>query len=150
MKKKIVILLPVLVIIAIVFIVAITSNSNRATMKWTNELEVADVTKIELVVMPSAENERYMLFEEGDFAKIVNLLNSCKGRYVADPESISGGGSTLYITLADGTIHTVSNNGNVYLVIDGDNYSVSDSWLSAWDECGLNRGSAKMPDNFVY
>lgn len=150
MKKKVVILLPVLVIIAIVFIAAITSNSNRATIKWANELEVANVTKIELVVMPSAENERYMLFEEGNFSKIVNLLNSCEGKYVADPESISGGSSTLYITLANGTIHTVSNNGNVYLVIDGDNYSVSDNWLAAWDECALNRGSAKMPDNFVY
>lgn len=150
MKKKIGVLISALVVLIIAVVAIFLNHSDRDTMNWANELSVVDITKIELVVMPSVENERYKLFAENEYEEIVKLLNNCKGRYVSSPESISGGGSTLYITLADGTTHSITNNGNVYLVIDGDNYSVSDSWLSAWDECGLDRGNAKIPDNFVY
>ena len=95
--------------------------SRRESMTWARNLEASDVARIEMTVMPSAEDERHRSFEEEEFEDVVSLINRSTGRYIRDPEPIMGMSRTLYITMKDGTEHTVSYNG--YLVIDGDSYA---------------------------
>ena len=95
--------------------------SRRESMTWARNLEASDVAQIEMTVMPSAEDERHRSFEEEEFEDVVSLINQSTGRYIRDPEPIMGMSRTLYITMKDGTEHTVSYNG--YLVIDGDSYA---------------------------
>ena len=95
--------------------------SRRESMTWARNLEASDVAQIEMTVMPSSEEERYRSFEEEAFEDVVSLINQSTGRYIRDPEPIMGMSRTLYITMKDGTEHTVSY--NWYLVIDGDSYA---------------------------
>ena len=95
--------------------------SRRESMTWARTLEASDVAQIEMTVMPSAEDERHRSFEEEECGDEVSLINQSTGRYIRDPEPIMGMSRTLYITMKDGTEHTVSYNG--YLVIDGDSYA---------------------------
>ena len=76
---------------------------------------------------------------------MVTILNESRGRYIARPRELSGGASTLYITTADGVRHTVSNEGNVYLRIDGAAYKPGYFWLSAWP---YTEGNAPLPEGF--
>lgn len=95
--------------------------SRRESMSWARNLEASDVARIEMTVMPSSEEERHRSFEEEEFEDVVSLINQSTGRYIRDPEPMAGMSRTLYITMKDGTEHTVSYNG--YLVIDGDSYA---------------------------
>lgn len=95
--------------------------SRRESMRWARSLNASEVSKIEMVVMPSAEDERYRSFEEEEFDDVVSLINKSTGRYTDAPEPLAGMSRTLYITMKDGTEHVVSYNG--YLVIDGDSYA---------------------------
>lgn len=49
---------------------------------------------------------------------------------------------TLTVTMKDGSVHTVANNANTYLVIDGESFDAGYDWLSGWDY----RGDALAPD----
>ena len=132
------------VIIATCLIGCSSSNEN---IQWALNLKAGDIEGIEAVCMPSGENERYKDYEKADFARIVEIVNSAKGKKVDNPEEITGGALTFYITMLDGTRHTFSNNGNVYLVIDGVTFKAAYGWLSSWGDEKLNN---KIPDNFVY
>lgn len=123
----------------------------RDTMRWARELTPAQVEKVELVVMPSNEEKRYRLFEQEEIPEVVALVNQSRGRYIASPEPLAGMGIILYITTSDGVRHPVSNVGHQYLVIDGESYEAGYRWLSQWEtEYGWNRGSQKVPEDFVY
>ena len=112
----------VLVLLVLIGILAYWKiPSRRESMTWARNLEASDVAQIEMTVMPSAEDERHRSFEEEEFGDVVSLINQSTGRYIRDPEPIMGMSRTLYITMKDGTEHTVSYNG--YLVIDGDSYA---------------------------
>jgi hypothetical protein len=52
---------------------------------------------------------RYKNYDSSEFAGIVEIINAARGKRVDDPESISGGGLTFYITLKDGTRHEFAN-----------------------------------------
>ena len=56
--------------------------------------------------------------EEMDAA--VKLINKSHGKYVEEPEPVTGLSRLLIVTMADGKIHKVSYGG--YLTIDGDSY----------------------------
>ncbi|TAH63803.1 MAG: DUF4829 domain-containing protein, partial [Anaerolineaceae bacterium] len=51
---------------------------------------------------------------------------------------------SFYITTKDGTIHHIANNGNIYLIIDGDSFETKYNWLSKWDFIG----TSNVPDGF--
>lgn len=122
--------------------------SKRPTMKWAKELKASDISKIEMLAMPSS-NTPYRLFEEEEFADIVKLINESRGRFVPKPESLAGGSIAFYITMADGTVHQVCNSGNTYLYIDGDNYDAGYNWLSKrW--AAYSRGNAAIPEGFEF
>ena len=140
----------VIAVAAAVFLLAANPLSKRESMRWLNSLNAADVQQIELVVMPSDENERYTLYtEESDISAVVRLLREGKGRYVANPEELSGGSISFFLTMKDGSRHSVFNNGNVYLVVDGDSYDANYNWLSSWDE-NYSRGDSPLPEDFSF
>ena len=119
--------------------------SRRESMTWARSLKASDVSKIEMIVMPSAEDERYRSFEEEEFDDVVSLINKSTGRYTEEPEPLAGMSRTLYITMKDGTEHVVSY--SRYLVIDGDSYA---DHFHGYSEDGesLGKGKELIPDGF--
>ena len=123
-KKMRIAVFTVIVLVLLVVIGILTYwkiPSRRESMAWARSLEASDVAQIKMTVMPSSEEERYRSFEEEAFEDVVSLINQSTGRYIRDPEPMTGMFRTLYVTMKDGTEHTVSYNG--YLVIDGDSYA---------------------------
>ena len=116
----------VLVLAAGVFAAALFAwqrGVGRPALPWAGSAAVAagrEVTRMELVYMPQAPEERYHLLKAGwKFRAAVEFFNTAHGRYLASPEPVAGGGVSVYLTLQDGSRHTVTNDGNQYLFVDG-------------------------------
>ena len=112
------------VAVCVVVAVCFLTNPEHETMKWAKNLRVDDVVRVELTIMPQATDKQYKDFNADEIAEAVALINKSSGRYISEPESLSGSTMTLYITTADGVQHTVTNNGNTYIRIDGDPISL--------------------------
>lgn len=130
------------VIVCIVVAVCFLTNPERATMKWAKSLRVEDVARIELHVMPQAIDKQYKDLDTEEIAEAVALINKSGGRYVRSMEPLDGGSTALYVTTTDGVRHTVVNNGNVYLCIDGDAYR---NFHITWP---YTEGNAPLPEDF--
>ena len=130
------------VTVCVVVAVCFLTNPERATMKWAKSLRVEDVARIELFVMPQAIDKQYRDLDAEEIAEAVALINKSSGRYVRSAELLDGGSTTLYVTTTDGVRHTVVNNGNVYLHIDGDAYR---NFHIAWPYI---EGNAPLPEDF--
>ncbi len=128
----------VCVIVAVCFL----TDPEHETMKWAKNLRVDDVVRVELTIMPQATDKQYKDFNADEIAEAVALINKSSGRYISEPESLSGSTMTLYITTADGVQHTVTNNGNTYIRIDGDTYR---STHITWP---YTVGDSPLPDSF--
>lgn len=120
--------------------------SSRASMQWAENLKVDDIETIELVAMPGEENEQYQLFDRSEYTTLVSLINQSHGTYIKKPENLEGSSTTLYISLTDGTRHSVSNSGNAYLIIDGDFYEAEYVWLSNWPH---KKGDSSLPTDLI-
>ena len=130
------------VVVCTVVAVCFLTNPERATMKWAKSLRVEDVARIELHVMPQAIDKQYKDLDTEEIAEAVALINKSRGRYVRSMEPLDGGSTALYVTTTDGVRHTVVNNGNVYLCIDGDAYR---NFHIAWPYI---EGNAPTPEGF--
>lgn len=130
------------VAVCVVVAVCFLTNPERATMKWAKSLRVEDVARIELFVMPQTIDKQYRDLDAEEIAEAVALINKSSGRYVRSAELLDGGSTTLYVTTTDGVRHTVVNNGNVYLHIDGDAYR---NFHIAWPYI---EGNAPLPEDF--
>ena len=130
------------VAVCVVVAVCFLTNPEHETMKWAKNLRVDDVVRVELTIMPQATNKQYKDFNADEIAEAVALINKSSGRYISEPESLSGSTMTLYITTADGVQHTVTNNGNTYIRIDGDTYR---STHITWP---YTVGDSPLPDSF--
>ena len=111
-------------------------------MKWAKSLRVEDVARIELFVMPQAIDKQYKDLDAGEIAEAVALINKSHGWYVRSMELLAGGSTALYVTTTDGVRHTVVNNGNVYLHIDGDAYR---NFYITWP---YTEGDSPLPEGF--
>lgn len=152
MKKRIFILIPIIIFTAALLFFFL-KGSGRETLVWAQELTADEISKIELVVMPSNEEERYKVFAKEEYERLTGLINNSKGRYCANanPQELCGSSIILYITLKDGSRHTVGNNGNTYLIIDADSYKAGYSWLNSWQEkYQLGKGDEKIPEDFEW
>ena len=129
-------------IVCIAVAVCFLTNPEHETMKWAKNLRVDDVVRVELTIMPQATNKQYKDFNADEIAEAVALINKSSGRYISEPESLNGSTMTLYITTADGVQHTVTNNGNIYIRIDGDTYR---STHITWP---YTEGDSPLPDSF--
>ena len=130
------------VAVCAVVAVCFLTNPERATMKWAKSLRVEDVARIELFVMPQAIDKQYKDLDTEEIAEAVARINKSRGWYVRSAEPLDGGSTTLYVTTTDGVRHTVVNNGNVYLHIDGDAYR---NFHIAWPYI---EGNAPTPEGF--
>ena len=130
------------VIVCIVVAVCFLTNPERATMKWAKSLRVEDVARIELFVMPQAIDKQYKDLDTEEIAEAVARINKSRGWYVRSAEPLTGGSTALYVTTTDGVRHTVVNNGNVYLHIDGDAYR---NFHIAWPYI---EGDSPLPEGF--
>ena len=130
------------VAVCVVVAVCFLTNPEHDTMKWAKNLRVDDVVRVELTIMPQATNKQYKDFNADEIAEAVALINKSSGRYISEPESLNGSTMTLYITTADGVQHTVTNNGNIYIRIDGDTYR---STHITWP---YTEGDSPLPDSF--
>jgi beta-lactamase regulating signal transducer with metallopeptidase domain len=131
--------------IAISFGLISNPSSITPSIMWAKSLKVEDIQSIELIVQPSSQTERYMKFKTNEYPEIVSLINQSNGRLIKNPEGIAGGAQTFYITTKDGDVHTVTNNGNIYLIIDADTFQARHNWLSKWDY----KGNSNVPDGFL-
>ena len=120
MKKRIIIAVVIILFIIAGYLLYWKYPSGRDTMSWARSLRVEDVEKIELIVQPSDENERYKLLSQEEMDTAVKLINKSHGKYVEEPEPVTGLSRQLIVTMTDGKIHKVSYGG--YLTIDGDSY----------------------------
>ena len=130
------------VAVCVVVAVCFLTNPERATMKWAKSLRVEDVARIELFVMPQAIDKQYKDLDTEEIAEAVARINKSRGWYVRSAEPLTGGSTALYVTTTDGVRHTVVNNGNVYLHIDGDAYR---NFHIAWPYI---EGDSPLPEGF--
>ena len=130
------------VAVCVVVAVCFLTNPERATMKWAKSLRVEDVARIELFVMPQAIDKQYKDLDTEEIAEAVARINKSRGWYVRSAEPLDGGSTALYVTTTDGVRHTVVNNGNVYLCIDGDAYR---NFHITWP---YTEGNAPLPEDF--
>lgn len=126
------------VVVAVCFL----TDPEHETMKWAKNLRVDDVVRVELTIMPQATDKQYKDFNADEIAEAVALINKSSGRYVRSMEPLTGGSTELYVTTTDGVRHTVVNNGNVYLCIDGDAYR---NFYVTWP---YTEGDSPLPDSF--
>jgi hypothetical protein len=149
MKNKLKLALCVILASAAMWAAKSAASYNRASIKWARNLQAKNVAKIEMTVFPSEEGKYYKAFDKEDTKWIVDIINSAEGKYVPRPHEIAGGMKTLYVVMKDGTVHKVSNNGNVYIVIDGDSYKASYKYLNGmWEELGT--GESEIPRIIPY
>ena len=130
------------VAVCVVVAVCFLTNPEHETMKWAKSLRVEDVARIELFVMPQAIDKQYKDLDTEEIAEAVARINKSRGWYVRSAELLEGGSTALYVTTTDGVRHTVVNNGNVYLHIDGDAYR---NFHIAWPYI---EGNAPLPESF--
>lgn len=149
MKNKWKLILCVVLAVAAVWAAKSIASYNKTSIKWARSLQAANVAKIEMTVFPSEEGKYYKVFDKEDTAWIVDIINGAEGKYVPRPDEIEGGMKTLYVVMKDGTVHKMSNNGNRYLVIDGDSYKTDSKYLSdMWEELGT--GESEIPGIIPY
>ena len=130
------------VAVCVVMAVCFLTDPEHETMKWAKNLRVDDVVRVELTIMPQATDKQYKDFNADEIAEAVALINKSSGRYVRSMEPLTGGSTELYVTTTDGVRHTVVNNGNVYLCIDGDAYR---NFYVTWP---YTEGDSPLPDSF--
>ena len=135
---------------AALFALLLSPSLFNSSIRWARSLKAEDIATLELVVVPSTEQERYRLFAPEEYAEPVKLINGSCGIYTLFPIPKSGNSHALYVTLTDGTRHCVVNSSSGYLTIDGDVYYYPHyervlDWIEAHD---LALGNAKTPDGF--
>lgn len=106
--------------------VCFLTDPPQQTLNWARNLSVAQVQSVELDT-----NRGQGQLTPLEIEQLVSFLHQATGRYEPNPKELVGGCDYFYLTLTDGTTHTVANIANVYLFIDGDTYNVPYKWLSS-------------------
>ena len=122
-------------------------HDERETMKWAQDVSVEDIKSADLVVYPQAEDKQFKQLSETEMADMVALINQSKGKYQADYEQLTGGSVFFYISMKDGTAHSIGNVGNTYLVIDGEYYEANYDWLETGSS-KFGEGDTNIPDQY--
>ena len=111
--------------------VCFLTDPPQQTLNWARNLSASQIQSVELSVGTGKNLGQLTSLE---IEKLVSFLHQATGRYEPHPEILDGGCDYFYLTLTDGTTHTVANIGNTYLLIDGDTYNAPYKWLSSMDE----------------
>ena len=103
MKKRIIIAVVIILFIIAGYLLYWKYPSGRDTMSWARSLRIEDVEKIELIVQPSDENERYKLLSQEEMDTVVKLINKSHGKYVEEPEPVTGLSRLLWLKMRPDT-----------------------------------------------
>lgn len=109
--------------------VCFLTDPPQQTLNWARNLSVSQIQSVEL-----STNRGEGQLTSLEIEQLVSFLHQATGRYEPHPEEMEGGSVYFYLTLKDGTTHTVANLGNIYLLIDGDAYNAPYKWLSSLNE----------------
>lgn len=145
-KKRIVFLLLTILIFLIIIIAVLRA---RSSMRWAQTLKTEDVAKIEAVVHPPVNDKPYKNFTEQEIDSVVKQINQCSGRFTLKPEKPAGASFIYYITMKDGDVHTVANNG-IELVIDETYYTGDEDRLNDWLNSVIGEVDSPLPDDFSF
>ena len=146
-KKPAAVLLVLLICSVTVALTFFAYDRPDESLQWANNLQAEDISRLELVVMPQDTDKQYKLLNEEEIRRAVELINQSRGRRLSRHEALAGGGITFYVTTTDGVTHTVANEGNTYLAIDGSYFDAGHDWLAGW-ESDWGEGNAALPEGF--
>ena len=146
-KKPAAVLLVLLICSVTVALTFFAYDRPDESLQWANNLQAEDISRLELVVMPQDTDKQYKLLNEEEIRRAVELINQSRGRRLSRHEALAGGGITFYVTTTDGVTHTVANEGNTYLTIDGSYFDAGYDWLAGW-ESDWGEGNAALPEGF--
>lgn len=146
-KKPAAVLLVLLICSVTVALTFFAYDRPDESLQWANNLQAEDISRLELAVMPQDTDKQYKLLNEEEIRRAVELINQSRGRRLSRHEALAGGGITFYVTTTDGVTHTVANEGNTYLTIDGTYFDAGYDWLAGW-ETDWGEGNAALPEGF--
>lgn len=111
--------------------------SQRTTLEWAQTLRADEIACIEAISQLEESADPYQKLEGDAMEPFVRLIQSCHGAYWDAQGSLPQAQETILVTMLDGTIHTVANCDNRFLIIDKDVYTASTKWLDSWDIGGV-------------
>ena len=140
------------VIMAVCFLT--NPRSERGSLVWAQKLNAADVASIELYVPAEGEARQYKKLDTEEMAQAVELINSSRGTYIENPETVYAGLPVWFLlTMDDGTVHAVGSVVGHYLIIDGDTFDADVENQAEWENYVLKGDSASpidMADRLSY
>lgn len=136
-------------LICVVFVICLFFHpvARRDSMKWVRSLAPEEIASADLIVFPQAQDKQFRHLSKDEISHMVDLLHTGSGNYRSEHEDLAGGSIFFYISMTDGTQHSVGNIGNVYLVIDDDYFEANYDWLSKWDN-EFGEGDSPIPDGY--
>ena len=137
------------VIVAVCFLT--NPKSERDSLAWAQKLNEADVASIELYVPAEEKARQYKKLDTEEMAQAVELINSSRGTYTKEPETVYGGLPVWFLlTMDDGTAHAVGSVVGHYLIIDGDTFvtDADDQMKMEW-ESYVTFGNSASPINMA-
>lgn len=149
MKNKKVFVLLLLILILIIIGIMLFIKTGKP-MRWAQSVNAEDIAKVELLVYPHSETDKpYKNFKSEEFDAVTEKINQCSGRFTLNPEQPVGVSFCYYITMKNGDVHTVANNG-MELDIDGTFYTGNEEWLTQWVDSIMNEVDSPIPEDFAF
>lgn len=120
-------------------------------LHWVHTVRAEDISRMEVAVQPYPNgdaNTAYMDYPEETFSSVTEILNSYQGSIKICPQTTAGGYVAQYtITMADGKIHNIGNNGSE-LYIDKIAYKGNTKMLKQWLETIVEEVDSPVPNGF--
>ena len=132
-----------MIILAIIVIINIKPIK---VLWWAHTVEVEEIQKIEMICMPSLENEQYKLIDESFHENYINKLHKTSGIYSIHGRTLVGAVSTYYFTMKDGTRHKICCDGEKIWIDNMPFITVQ----TIRDEWAYEQGNQMIPENFDY
>ena len=142
-KKKLFCLLSLILALFIVLILCIKIGK---PLHWAKTVKSEEIAKIEVTVHPAVEGEGYKEFGINEFDAVADKINQCTGRFTLNPKVPVGGSFVYYVTMKNGEVHTIGNNG-MELIIDGVFYTGDRDWLEPWIESVIEEADSPVPES---
>lgn len=147
-KKKLAVIVIVAVIAVVIYGLFIRYWK---PLHWAHTVRAEDISRIEVAVQPYPNgdaNKAYMDYQEETFSSVTEILNSYQGSIKICPQTTVGGYVAQYtITMADGKIHNIGNNGSE-LYIDKIAYKGNTKMLKQWLETIVEEVDSPVPNGF--
>lgn len=126
-----------IVFVAVCFLTSPAEPEPVVGMEWLQSLEPEDVASVRFSV--AANPLSYTDYSPEEIPEILEFLQSCDGILIENnnhPPADDGERKHFYVTMNDGTVHTLTSWGT-YVLIEGRSYRDCTEWLAQWPVEGL-------------